>query len=120
MYLRFVVGRLAPRSRLPMGIFVAAGGLLDRAGLDPAWHDEIEEQLHWFNVELPVPRHEWFRGGKAVCWFKEDAREMIQRLWPLAAALREHDVPVRVVRAWRVGRIRYQDRWQVVAVPRRR
>lgn len=115
MYFRFATARVDPVSKQPLGIFVAAGDLL-REGVDPWAKELIEERLDWYNAELPIPPPERFRGGKAVCWFKPDAGPMIQRLWPVARAMSHCGLPVRVIRRNHPGRIRYQDRWQVVVV----
>ena len=116
MYLRVVVPEIDPDSKQPLGIFVAAGDLLKERELDPWARELIRERLDWYDAELPIPPRERFRSGRAVCWFKPEAGPMIQRLWPVAVAMRECGVPVRVVRRYRPGRIRYQDRWQVVVV----
>lgn len=38
-------------------------------------------------------------------------------MWELTRVLREARVPVQVIVTHRLGRVRYQDRHQVVAVP---
>ena len=119
MFFRFVVGERDSQSRDFRGIFVAAYDLLYEEDLEPWTRELIRERLDWYEEELPLPPHDRFRSGQAICWFKPDAGRMIQRLWPVALAMRESGVPVRVVRRWDPGRIRYQDRWQVVAVGER-
>lgn len=110
MFLRFDTAR-------SVGIFHAAYDLLKLGALHEDERDALREYLDWYEVELPVPPWDSFRSGQAVCWFREDAGRMIQNLWPVAAVLREHGVPVRVKRTWKPGRVRYSDRWQVVALP---
>ena len=36
-------------------------------------------------------------------------------MWDIIALLREHDVPVRVIRSKNPGKIVYEDKYQVVA-----
>lgn len=56
---------------------------------------------------------EWSRD--AVCWFRDDAREFVSRIWDLVALIEYHDVPVRLVKTERPGRIVYRDEYQIVA-----
>jgi hypothetical protein len=60
-------------------------------------------------------RGRWYSEG--VCWFVDDAREMIARAFALAALLRECDLPVTKLATRHPGQILYRDRWQVVAKP---
>lgn len=97
------------------------------------WHDEgtpaslraaIRHELDWFEDHLPVPQRgvfcvrskkRWRREG--ICWFIDDAREMIAHAFVLAALLGECGVPVSKVSTRRPGTVLYRDRWQIVAKP---
>lgn len=68
----------------------------------------------WFNRHLAVPRG---LPQEAVCWFRSDAAECVDRLRALVEAYRVVDRTVWMLTARRPGRIVYVDRHQVAAVP---
>ena len=125
MFLRFTVPGTVTRARVAPGPFRTAYDVCywsDR-------HDDpviaaIRRELDWFGERLPVPRRfgvvakgrHWSDG---VCWFRDEAREMVGHAYVLAALLAECGVPVE--RTWTrdPGQILYRDRWQVVAKPER-
>ncbi len=76
------------------------------------WLDEI---LDWLNEYLPVPpfRREAFPRD-AVCWFKGQAGESIQKIFQIAHLLRGQGLPVRQLQSRNPGKILYEDRYQVV------
>lgn len=127
MYLRFTVpsaGRVT-RAGVAPGPFRAASDLYwdgDRDN-DPVLL-AIRRELDWFNEWLPVPRRfgvvakgRWWSDG--ICWFRDDAREMVAHAYVLAALIEECGMPV--YRRWTrdPGQVLYKDRWQVVAMPER-
>jgi hypothetical protein len=57
---------------------------------------------------------------RAVCWFRPNARRAIEKVRSISALLAEHGVPVRMIKTGDPGIVVYQDRWQLVAKPRRR
>ena len=127
MYLRFTVptahGGTVTRARLAPGPFRLACNLY--------WNGEhdsdpvllaLRRELDWFNDQLPVPerfdvkaRGRWFSDG--VCWFRDDAREMLAHMEALVSLVEECGVPVE--RNWTrdPGQLLYRDRWQIVAMP---
>ena len=124
MYLRFTVPGTVTRARVAPGLFGPAVDLWwDRTEDTPALL-AIRRELDWFNEWLPIPRkfgvvakrRTWSDG---ICWFRDDAREMVAHAWVLAALLEECGVPIE--RSWTrdPGQILYRDRWQVVAKPER-
>jgi hypothetical protein len=60
-------------------------------------------------------RRRWRADG--ICWFVDDAREMIARAFALASLIGEAGVPAHKVATRRPGTILYRDRWQIVAKP---
>ena len=52
-----------------------------------------------------------------LCWFVDDAREMIAHAFALASMVRECGVPVTKVATHRPGTILYRDAYQIVAKP---
>ena|SRR5687768_14185565 len=116
-YIRFVANDVHPRSRRRLGVFRATGRLMHLGGLAPEEHELLEEELAWFNANLPVPPRPLFQGGRAICWFKTDAHSCIDRLWNIVWVLRANGIEVARIRTAHPGRLRYQDDFQVVAVP---
>ena len=88
----------------------------------PAWQlDLADEAYYWFARRLTVPpfrSQHW--SHRAVCWFRSDAQHVIEKMWELAALLREAGLGVRFIRSRDPGRILYFDRDQIVALPPRR
>lgn len=124
MYLRFTVPGTVTRARVAPGPFRLATALWwDRTEDTPALL-ALRRELDWFNDRLPVPRRfgvvaKGRRWADGVCWFRDEAREMVGHAYVLAALLGECGVPIE--RSWTrdPGQILYRDRWQVVAKPER-
>lgn len=123
MYLRFVSPVPADRGRGGYGLFDAT-----RVAHDPATPEAhriaITEELGWFRRHLPVPaarhfevrsRGRWYDEG--ICWFRDDAREMLAHAFVLSALLRDLGVPIHRLHTRRPGQILYRDAWQIVAKP---
>lgn len=125
MYLRFTVPGTVTRARVAPGPFRLASDLWWRGDRK---HDPVlaalRRELDWFNQWLPVPRRfgvvsKGRRWSDGICWFRDDAREMVGHAHTLAALLEACGVPVE--RNWtrHPGQILYRDRFQVVAKPER-
>lgn len=129
MYLRFTVpvehGGTVTRARVAPGPFRIASNLYwdgDHES-DPRLM-ALRRELDWFNDRLPVPRRfsvrakgRWWRDG--ICWFRDDAREMIAHMEAMVGLIEDCGVPV--TRNWTrdPGQLLYRDDWQVVAKPER-
>lgn len=129
MYLRFTVpkehGGTVTRAHVAPGPFRIASRLClarDRE-IEPV-RIALRREIDWFNNELPVPkrfgvraRGVWWDDG--ICWFRDDAREMLAHMQALVSLVEECGVPVE--RNWTrdPGQLLYRDRWQVVAKPER-
>ena len=124
MYLRFTVPGTVTRARVAPGPFKLASRLTWQGERDDPVVAALRRELDWFNEWLPIPRRfavtakgrEWWDG---ICWFRDDAREMVGHAYVLAALLAECGVPVE--RTWTrdPGQILYRDPFQVVAKPDR-
>ena len=114
--IRFEVSHKDEDSGRPAGCFMAAEQLLINQGVEQWHHEELQALLKYFDAELPEPEvmEEW-EYRRAVCWFKEDAVEMIQKMWVLAGILKEYGIGVEVVRSKRPRHVLYEDDYQVVA-----
>lgn len=128
MYLRFTAP--APRGRWTVTRANVAPGLF-RSGYD-IWSGDrdnpiaiaIMHELDWFNDNLPVPtrfavkaKGVWWRDG--ICWFRDDAGEVLRRAYVLASLIKENGIRIDRVTSRDPGQILYRDRWQVVAKPER-
>jgi len=115
MFIRFVVGGDAEHHRSLTGIITEARLLRDNGGLNQDQISWLEEVYKWFNATLPAPP---FSSGSwprdAVCWFRDDVGEAIKKMWEIASLLKEHGVPVRMLRSANPGKILYQDPYQIV------
>jgi hypothetical protein len=115
MFLRFVVGLDGEHHRSLTGIITEPRLLRDRGGLDQGQECWLEEAYKWFNANLPIPP---FSSGDwpsdAVAWFRDDAGEPIRKMWEVASLLKEHGVPVRLLRSANPGKVLYQDSYQIV------
>lgn len=125
MYLRFTVPGTVTRARVAPGPFRIASDLYwDGTQEDDPVLVALRRELDWFNENLPIPKRfgvvakgvTWRDG---VCWFRDDAREMLAHMQVLASLVAELDIPV--TRHWTrdPGQVLYRDRWQVVAKPER-
>ena len=110
MYLRFTVPGTVTRARVAPGPFKLASRLTWQGERDDPVVAALRRELDWFKGR------EWWDG---ICWFRDDAREMVGHAYVLAALLAECGVPVE--RTWTrdPGQILYRDPFQVVAKPER-
>lgn len=120
MYLRFVEGADSQDRRWLTGVITAARVLRDESRLDAYQVDIVNATFEWLNEHLPCPPFQQnLKSGQwtadAVAWFLPEAAEAIQHIWDLTAILKDHGVPVRVLRTTSPGMIVYRDAYQVVA-----
>ena len=119
MYVRFVVGTERDCPRVLTGVITEARILRDRGELEPHEAQWLEQIFEWYNDHLPCPpfsQKPW--SENAISWFKDDAGDFVKRIWDIVALLREHGVPIRILRTDKPGMILYEDEFQVVAESR--
>jgi hypothetical protein len=123
MYVRFIVPRRGRRG-VDLGLFRHADINAGDSRVHEAVREAIRIELDWFNANLPIPKRrvflvkscgEWMADG--ICWFLDDAREMIARSFTLVSLLGECGVPATTVATRHPGQILYRDAWQIVAKP---
>ena len=110
MYLRFVFARTRDRHRRRLGI-------LRGRSLPGEPSDLADEISGWLGRHLAVPPKSVFSGGRALCWFKADARPCIDKVQDLALLLERRGERVWQIYSRNPGLITYSDENQVVAVP---
>jgi hypothetical protein len=118
-YVRFRTSIKAAESAAALGVFHAVGRLEDAEAFDPWSAECAEETCQWFNKHLAIPR---LRPNeqRAVFWFRAERSDMVQRLWNLSWVLREHGVAVELIHTTNPGKVCYEDKFQVAAIPWRR
>jgi len=81
---------------------------------------DLRRNLIWLEMHLAAPgilrSPEHYR---AICWFKDSAREPLKRIWSIKNLLDRYGYWVEVVKTTNPGRIIYQDGWQIAAKPLR-
>ena len=110
MYLRFVFAEAEPKTRRRLGILRDGHSVCRGA-------DEVTSIYVWLNAHLPIPPKTSFSGARALCWFKTDARECIERVRELAFLLEKRGKRIWQVYSRNPGLITYEDEHQIVAVP---
>ena len=122
MYIRFVVQTIDPQSQKRQGLFCALSRLYYAQKLWPYELSLYEDLWTWFDENLERP-HSFSRSSKpdakevALSWFKDDAREHIDKMRNLAELLRAHGLAAEMIRTDRPGYIVYEDEYQIAAVP---
>lgn len=122
IYLRFVVSDIHEKSGKELGVFHAVLRLREEGRLHPH-----EEELHdmtrrWFNENLEKPTRfttskppHYRKPNKAISWFKDTARDHLTHMRDLVEILRNHEIPVQMLKTDRVGYVVYEDDYQIVA-----
>ena len=124
-YLRFVRPKAVDGTRYREGFFCSAYELREELELSTTSREQLESLLSWYRTNLPIPdrftssrsRGTDQRITRGLSWFKKEASEAIQKSFELIDLLRAHGYPIDVLRSDRVGRIVYEDEYQVVAEP---
>jgi hypothetical protein len=122
MFIRFVVCRRSENPWAVNGVFVEANKLVRRRK-NRIPKDDVKVILNtfaWFNKNIPCPpffacKSAGFWTNDTVSWFRNSAKEPINKLRRLIAILRKHKLMVRTMRKRYPGKIRYRDKFQVVA-----
>lgn len=119
-YMRIQGRELAYRTGKPVGVFVLNWRRI-RDGIYSKEDSDLYEETHkWFLEHLPEPP---FYGDNndnpqgAVTWFKTEAyEEMSAKAEVLTGLLDKYNVPYDIVFSDHVGKIVYEDKWQVGVV----
>ena len=119
-YMRIQGRELAYRTGKPVGVFVLNWRRI-RDGIYSKEDSDLYEETHkWFLEHLPEPP---FYGDNndnpqgAVTWFKTEAyEEMSEKSEVLTGLLDKYNVPYDIVFSDYVGKIVYEDKWQVGVV----
>ncbi|HEX6374954.1 MAG TPA: hypothetical protein VFZ91_04460 [Allosphingosinicella sp.] len=122
MYVRFITPWWRVRRGIDCGLFGPAYALARDREVPAVLREALWAEIVWFEDRLPTPsrfcvksKRRWRPHG--ICWFVDDAREMIARAFALASLIGECGVPATKVATRRPGQILYRDPWQIVAKP---
>ncbi len=123
-FVRFVLPVCDEETSCATGVFQVRQ-LWRTRDVDPAFDRRVAAAFDWFNDNLPVPpvvkkRKDglcWFRREPERPWLPESL-EPLRRAFRLASYLRSRGIRVETLQTSDAGRVLYEDRWQVVAVPR--
>lgn len=116
-YVRFR-SRYASRSGLKIGVFGLVNVLGKRGMLTPEEERFRRENNDWYDATYPEPDvYGPDTDPLAECWFKVTSHELVHRVSGYLTILDAHSIAWEEVRTTNPGRILYEDRWQVVAVP---
>jgi len=122
MLIRFVIHQTDKSSGRRQGLFQAMGDLKRQGDLPALQEVHYEEVRAWFKEHLKVPDR-FARASRAhpqsvaLSWFRDSAREHIDKMREIARILEEHGILVDVVQTDRPGYVVYEDEFQVVAEP---
>jgi hypothetical protein len=121
-YLRIQV-RYTGKTGQPVGIFGACHHTVNNTyhNFNASQEDKqlFEKTEEWFEKNLPNPPcYENGNPQKCITWFKTDTTNyMVEQLQPLMGILNKYNVPHDVIFSDFVGKIIYEDEFQVAVVP---
>ena len=114
MFIRFVVGVDGEHHRYLTGLITEARLLRDRGGSIhirlPAWRKPMRGSTPISPALFSSSN--WPKDS--VSWFRDNAGEPIRRMWEIAHLLKEHGVPIRMLRSASPGKVLYEDSYQIV------
>ena len=122
MYIRFVVDDIDDVSQERLGVFHAIKYLREDSKLTSYEEKLMDEVIQWFSDNLKKPDRlskatRKNPADKAISWFKDTAREHINKIREVITVLEEHGIKVETIKTERPGYIVYEDVFQVSAEP---
>lgn len=118
-FFRYHVGYVSPKTKQPVGLFVAVWHLVQKNALT---EDEVREYWdirRYTERVLPIPP--FYNDGNtigAVTWFKDniDAKNLLGKCDFYFRTLKKNGIEIIVSRTTNPGRIIYEDKCQVGVV----
>jgi len=122
MFVRFVIEDLDNNSGRRQGLFHAAKRLKESGALSHTDSDHLEQVYVWFTRNLKKPARLSVSArphskAQALSWFKHTAIEHIAKMREYAEILERYGLPVKMIKAKRLGYVLYEDEFQVAAYP---
>lgn len=117
MFIRFEIDRKHHKSGRKSGIFVLSYELAEDQELEHYQRQHIKDLLAYFKKELPIPNYFASRTQRnAISWLKAEETDMVSKFYELKTILEEYGQHVLVTKEKFVGRILYDDKYQVIAL----
>ena len=110
-YLRFAVRQASGEM---VGLFQSSALVKEDPGVPPAALSQARRTFRWFNRHLAVPQR---LPTSAVCWFRADATDCVDRVRTLVEVYRLAGHTVWMLATRSPGRVVYRDDHQVAAIP---
>jgi hypothetical protein len=122
MYLRFTTKFINQYKETDTGIFNALGYIRDHSLTQDEDSYKLKVLTGWFNAYLEKPTKLSNASNKSpaaisLSWFKDSAKEHIQRIYELIEILEKYDLVVERFISKNPGYIVYEDDFQISAVP---
>ncbi|KAA3598392.1 MAG: hypothetical protein DWQ06_11770 [Calditrichaeota bacterium] len=111
--------------QLEFGFFWAAEYLKNYGNLDIDDRQKLEELIHWFDNNLPIPDYYQKKKNRqdaksATSWFKDSSNNFIARMNELSEILKNYNVEVERISSKKLlGKQIYEDEFQVTILPYR-
>ena len=123
MYVRYVILMEHQDTQKEMGVFQALAvwedALLEQGDKLQDYESQwFNETLAWFNENVRTARNVRSRFPRATFWFKESAKECINRVQMLVLLLEQYGFRTERLAAGSFDYILYEDEHQVVALSR--
>lgn len=121
-YIRFIIEERDDGSNENKGLFMAMDDLREKNDLYD-WESAQEKEIYqWFKKHLKVPEIQSGEGNhnakpKAISWFKDSAKEHIEKIRQYAQMLAAHDYPIKQLITEQPGKVLYEDEYQIAAIP---
>jgi len=122
VYIRLVVNKNHSCSGRNMGLFMAMQELRENNELYDYEEDMVKQLHHWFDLYLEAPPVQasgsnYYSTPMAISWFKSSAKKHISKMREFGYILEAHGIYVNEVKTTRPGKILYEDKYQIAAVP---
>ncbi len=126
MYLRYRAKYFNEKNqKIEFGFFWAAEYLKNNVDLDIEDSTRLEELIHWFDHNLPIP--DYYQDEKnrqaaksATSWYKDTAQKFIKPMNGLAWILEKYHIDVERINSKKIpGKKIYEDDYQITVLPYR-
>ena len=120
MYLRFQSRIINERTNNYLGIFQIAFKFRDADKLEKPFEIELIKNIEWLKKHLTSPKElEQKENFRAISWFKTRAVKPMKRIRKIKGILEDYGYIIDTLKTKDPGIIIYEDRWQVIAKPRK-
>ncbi|WP_353570712.1 hypothetical protein [Candidatus Albibeggiatoa sp. nov. BB20] len=118
MFIRFVIAKTDEHSFRPKGLFAAMEILVEQNQLYEYEIGHKDALYNWFRKNLRAPRVQSAHTKPlAISWFKDSASKHIAKMRQYGQILEAHDIHVQQIITERLGKIVYEDKFQIAAIP---